>query len=226
MLKKKELESIILDSSIKWEEDSKKEKWDNFYIPFYKSKYDKIVCFDELTYTSGKYYRVVAMTKKLPIIEQCTFGGDVIINLDNVPEADRDKLIIKNKYSNCNLGLLPKEGNLQGGKKKLGNDWEIHKFLKAINSFYVDNNDTILVMTKNRNNRELTIRILDFLACKISDGKVEKARNDDAKIYNFCENLYGINEDLVSKFLHCDDVNDYYKLLNEFWRQRTRLKNY
>lgn len=182
------------------------------------------MCFEELTYVfSGNLCRVVArVNKDINFIGGFLFGGDVIINLDNIPEEYISKLDIADKYCNCNLGILPQQGNLQGGKKKAGNDWRLDIFLRKIKKYYLHNDKSILKLTKNRQNESITEAVLNFLGCKIIDGKIEETTNNDEKIYNFCDNLYGLNRDMVNRFLNCnvDAVDEYCSLLNDFWKCR------
>lgn len=223
---KRKLNEMLLENSIKWEPDSCIMHWKSWYIPFYEKRYNNILEFENLTYTStGKGYRVVAKVNRgVKYVEGYTFGGDVIINLKNVPEEYKKVLNITDKYSNCNLGLLPQQGNLQGGKKKAGNDWRLDKFIEEINMHYLGNNESILNLTKNRDNKNSTIAVLDFLSCKITDGKIFEEKDCKKKIYNFCNNLYGIEKNMVNRFLEVKSVEEYCVLLNDFWKKRTTIK--
>lgn len=211
-----------LKQKIEWDEDSKKEHWDDFYIPFYKNKYQNILEFDELTYScSNNIYRVVA--KVIKGISGFSFGGDVIINLSNVPKEYAEFLDLNDKYSNCNLAILPQQGNLQGGKKKAGNDWRIDKFIKVINDYYCKKNIKILELTKNRKNQQNTIEVLNFLSCYIYGGEINEAKTNEEKIYNFCRNIYGISDNLIVQLLEPDIIDTPQKwsnLINEFWIER------
>lgn len=217
-----------------WEEDSKYEHWENFYIDFYKSCLKGLVDFNELTYyytkrNSEYIYRVaVKVNPNIPDISNFMFSGDVIINLDNIPKEYRQEFEkIENKYQYCNLGLLPKEGNLQGGKKKAGNDWKLHVFLQEINDYYCGNNNKLLYHTKIRNNQKQTITILDVLGSSFDEsGNINFENDKKEKIYHFCDNLYGISRSLVNEFLSYKEETPktYYDLICKFWEERTLIK--
>ena len=207
-----------------WEEDSKYEHWINYYIPYYYNILGKIVDFNELTYDS---IRIVARIKKdIEKIGNYILGGDVIINLDNMPEEYKKKFP-ENKYEEFNLGLLPKEGNLQGGKKKTGNDWRLDLFIKSINRYYVCGDQGIFNRTKNRNNFILTKNVLDFFSREIVYGDKESVEvNNKEKIYNFCYSIYGISNEMTERLLECkEDVGpeEFRELIYAFWEER-RIK--
>ena len=226
MRRKKRLRDILEETGDRyWEEDSKLKYWKNYYFPFYKSIYAKILDLDELTYSrSGKFLRVIAKVKNsIKYIAGYSFGGDVIINLDNMPEEYRKFFKDTNKYQYFNLGILPQQGNLQGGKKKSGNDWRLDVFLKAVNNYFSDDDETILIRTKNRNNRACTVAVLNFLGSKIDFGEVKTELNNEEKIFNFCKNLYGISRETVKEFLRCPEQVEpqvYYELIKAFWKER------
>ena len=229
MRKRKKLIDILIETEDrKWEEDSRYNYWKEFYIPFYKSIFYDTLNFDELTYSrSGRFLRVIAnVNASVKCVGGYSFGGDVIINLDNMPEEYRKYLNDVTKYQYSNLGLLPQQGNLQGGKKKSGNDWRLDIFLKTVNDYYCNDDETILNRTKNRKNRECTIAVLRFLGSTIYTGIVEEENCNEEKIYNFCRNIYGISREMTRNFLECSEhiePKEYCKLITDFWNERELL---
>lgn len=226
MRRKKKLRDILekIDDRY-WEEDSKYKYWKNYYLPFYQGIYGNTLNLEGLTYSrSGKFFRVIAKVKtEVKYIGGYSFGGDVIINLDNMPEEYREIFKEMNKYSYTNLGILPQQGNLQGGKKKSGNDWRLDIFFKTINNYYINNDETILKRTKNRNNRTSTEMVLEFLGSKIGSGEVKEEPNKEEKIFNFCKNIYGISREIVERFLKCPKnigTKVYCELIDDFWKER------
>lgn len=206
-----------------WEEDSKYSHWKDYYIPFYENRLGGILDLelDKLTYDNN---RIVAKAKKgIGKIEGYTFGGDVIININNMTEEYKCFFDENSKYNECNLGILPKEGNLQGAKKKIGNDWRFDKFLKAINNYYLNGDREIIYKANNRNNSALTKNVLDFFFNGIIDTIDEDKTEKNPKIYNFTNALYGISSEMTDKFLDCkEDIGpeDFYNLILDFWKER------
>ncbi len=213
MRKMDSLDEKVLDPNIDWDTDSTKSKWIEVYEPMYsKTKLGEIVDFSKLTYyKSGEFFRVIAPAKKEGF-KDIMFGGDVIVNLDNVPfEMDEDK------YSRCNLGLLPREGNLQWGKKKIGNDWKLYEFWKAVDDFYKcfpKDNAYLLTKTKNRNNKELTIRVMELLR--------DNETQDDRAIFGFCRLLYGIEDEEFIKMSVNEEIEGR-DFIEQFWKMRESL---
>jgi len=222
---KKSIDDILKENDKDyWEKDSQYDRWIEYYIPFYKNRLGGILDLepDKLTYEN---IRIVAKAKKgIGVIDGYTFGGDVIINIKNMPEDYRCYFKDDDKYNECNLGILPKEGNLQGAKKRIGNDWRFDLFLKAINRYYLEDDNTIITQAKKRENSNLTRNVLDYFSNSISagnEGRVEG--NSTEKIYNFTSNLYGISKEMTDRFIACeDDINpeDFYTLISDFWEQR------
>ena len=208
-----------------WDKDSQYSHWTNYYIPFYKDMLGEVLDLekDKLTYDSK---RVVAKAKKgIDKIGGYIFGGDVIINIKNMPDVYKAYFDHDSKYNECNLGIMPKEGNLQGAKKRIGNDWRFDLFLKAINRYYIDGDNTIIEQAKKRNNSDYTRNVLNFFSNKIAS--IADADRTDVdpkeKIYNFTGSLYGISREMTDRFLECDEnisAQDFYILIKDFWNER------
>ena len=229
---KKSLEEILEKKKDDyWEEDSKYDHWINYYIPFYHNTLGNVLDFQQLTYDK---IRIVAKSKEnINELKNYIFGGDVIVNLDNMPENYRS-LFKQNKYENkymeYNLGILPKQGNLQGAKKKIGNDWRIDLFLKTIDKYYRYNDEKILEQSKNRNNSDFTKNVLEYFSVPRyfdNGNNISSEIKDSQKIYNFCESFYGISCNMTKKLLLCpNDIEpkEYYNLIINFWNER-KLKS-
>ena len=232
MRRKKSLEEILEEKKDDyWEEDSKYDHWINYYIPFYHNTLGNVLDFQQLTYDK---IRIVAKSKEnINELKNYIFGGDVIVNLDNMPENYRS-LFKQNKYENkymeYNLGILPKQGNLQGAKKKIGNDWRIDLFLKTIDKYYRYNDEKILEQSKNRNNSDFTKNVLEYFSVPRyfdNGNNISSEIKDSQKIYNFCESFYGISCNMTKKLLLCpNDIEpkEYYNLIINFWNER-KLKS-
>ncbi len=201
-----ELNSVREKVSSSWELDSDVRAWE-FYLKFYSNLFDK----------DSNKLRIFKRGLKHPMqgLEGYFWGGDVIINLENIPWEVRDKINIGTKYELSNLGILPINGNLQGGKKKSGNDWELYKFWQVVDQYYNGHEEVLLSRTKNRNNLELTKRVMNYLGCGV------QAEN---RIYHFCNILYGIDDrEFVKWSITSVDLSNSHIFINKFLEMRQNI---